>query len=355
MASRIDAVRTLVGEADLDAILLTSLPDIRWASGFTGSNGILLIGREEAHFVTDGRYTEQASEEVEGAQVHTPGYRLYDYVEEKSLLDGVERAGFQSDDLSVDQATSLKQRFDEIQWNGCSELLVRHRAEKDESEVEAMRKAQTITDRVFDEILALVRPGVTERELAAEIVYRHLKYGVERMAFDPIVASGTHGAKPHAKPTDRALERGDLVVMDFGGVVDGYASDMTRTVGVGALDTREREVYDVVLRAQKAALEEARAGMSSKSLDAVAREVVEEAGFGEAFSHGLGHGLGLEVHEWPRLSQHVDEELPENCVVSIEPGVYLADEFGVRIEDIVVLRPDGADVLTGARKELIVA
>jgi Xaa-Pro aminopeptidase len=206
---------------------------------------------------------------------------------------------------------------------------------------------------VFDEILALLRPGVTEQEHAAEIVYRHLNYGAERMAFDPIVASGPQGAKPHARPTGRAVERGDLVVMDLGCVVDGYASDMTRTVGVGALDSKEREVCATVLKAQKAAIEAARSGMSSKALDGVAREIIEEAGLGDAFSHGLGHGLGLEVHEWPRLSYHVDDELPDRCVVTIEPGVYLGGEFGIRIEDIVVLSPDGAEVLTESRKELI--
>lgn len=355
MDARIDAVRALAGEADLDAVLLSSLPDIRWASGFSGSNGILLVSADAAHFVTDGRYTAQAREEVDGAEIHTPGYKLLDYVEKQGLLEDCSRVGFQSDDLTTDQATALRQRFSEIEWTGCSELLVRHRARKDETEIGALRRAQAITDRVFDEILALVRPGVTEQEISAELVYRHLKYGAERMAFDPIVASGSNGAKPHARPTDRAFERGDLVVMDTGCVVDGYASDMTRTVGVGVLESREREVYDAVLRAQKAALEEARPGMSTRALDAVARDVIEEEGLGDYFTHGLGHGLGLEVHEWPRLSYHVDQELPEDCVVTVEPGVYLPDEFGVRIEDVAVLRADGAEVLTESRKELITA
>lgn len=353
MESRIETLQDRIRESDLDAVLFTNLPDIRWTTGFSGSNGVLLIAGDAAHFVSDGRYTEQAREEVAGAQIHTPGYRLFDYLEEEELLDPYEAIAFQADDLSVARASSLKERFDAIEWVGKSDILVRYRARKDDGEIDAIRRAQAITDRVFDEILALLRPGVTEQELAAEIVYRHLKYGAERMAFDPIVASGPQGAKPHARPTDRAVERGDLVVMDLGCVIDGYASDMTRTVGVGALDSREREVYATVLEAQKAAIEAARSGMSSKALDGVAREIIEEAGLGDAFSHGLGHGLGLEVHEWPRLSYHVDDELPDRCVVTIEPGVYLGEEFGIRIEDIVVLSPDGAEVLTESRKELI--
>jgi Xaa-Pro aminopeptidase len=227
-------------------------------------------------------------------------------------------------------------------------------AVKSDEEIERMRAAQALTAEVFEAILPILKPGAVESDIAAEIVYQHLLRGAERMSFDPIVASGPRGALPHARASERALHAGDMVVIDIGGVLDGYAADLTRTVAIGDPGDDARGVYDVVREAQrvgKAALAPQRSG---REVDAAAREVIGVAGFAEAFTHSLGHGIGLETHEWPRLSQHADDVIPDRATVTVEPGVYLPDRFGIRIEDVVVVRAGGAETLTPLPTELIV-
>lgn len=354
MKRRINFIRRLLAERGAEAALLTFLPDIRWACGFSGSNSVLLVRPDHAHLITDGRYREQARREVEGAQVHVPGYKLLEHVKEENLL-GDEVVLYQSDHATVAELERLQQLFPSATWQPAPELLTRRVAAKDEQEVGRIRQAQQITDRVFEHVLEALEPGRTEKEVAAEIVYQHLRLGADKMSFDPIVASGEQGALPHARPTDREIQAGDLVVIDMGCFVEGYASDMTRTVAVGEPDDEARTVYQVVLKAQKAAVEAAEAGLSSKELDGVARSIIEDEGYGEYFSHGLGHGLGLQVHEWPKVSYHTDEPLPAHSVVTIEPGVYLPGRLGVRIEDIILLQEGGSENLTGSPKdELIV-
>jgi Xaa-Pro aminopeptidase len=355
MANRLSQVRRSLADLDADALLLTSLPDIRWASGFTGSNGLLLVGPYAAHFVTDGRYTDQARAEVEGASVHVVENGLDEGIVEEGLLDDRSSVAFQADSVSVARRDALEEEQESIEWVPVTKVLTRLMASKEEAEVDRIRSAQSITESVFDEVIDLIEPGMTEREVAAEIVYRHLKRGADSMSFDPIVASGPNAARPHARPTDRTLREGELIVIDMGGVKDGYASDMTRTVALGDPGSAAREGYEVVLKAQNAALDAARAGMLGQELDAVARSVLEDAGLGEFFTHGLGHGIGLQVHEWPRVSHTSDAELPEGACVTIEPGVYVPEEnYGVRIEDIVVLRDGGHENLTRSPKDLLI-
>ncbi len=354
MQARLDQLRTLVASHEASAVLVTALPDIRWACGFTGSNGLLLVTRDGAHFITDGRYAEQAAREVEGATVHVPGYELVGHLTGASLLTPGMTVLLQAEHVSLALAAHLQQALPDVVWRPVERLLVRLVARKDDREVERIRRAQQVTEEVFEEVLTWLRPGLTEREVAAEIVHAHLRRGAERMAFDPIVASGPNGARPHARPSDRVLATGDLVVLDFGGVVDGYASDMTRTVALGEPGEEARRVYEAVRTAQARALEAARAGIKASALDAVARDELTAAGFGEAFPHSLGHGIGLRTHEWPTLSARSDDLLPEHAAVTIEPGVYLPGRFGVRIEDIVLLRTGGCDNLTSAPKDLIV-
>ncbi len=355
MKKRLAAVRAAVREEGSEATLLTFLPDIRWACGFTGSNGVLVVLEEEAYFVTDGRYAGQARQEVEGARVHVPGYNLYEHIEEEGLLGGARRVLFQSDCVTVHALGKLRERFPEVEWQPAPGLLTELVASKDEGEIEKIRAAQRLTEAVFNDVLGRIAPGKTEREIAAEIVYGYLRRGAEKMAFDPIVASGPNGALPHARPTGRVIEKGDLVVLDMGGYLGGYASDMTRTVAVGEPSEEGRAVYELVREAQEAALRAARAGMTNKALDAAARGVIESGGHGEGFPHGLGHGVGLRVHEWPRVSHQAEEhDLPKNAVVTIEPGVYVPGKFGVRIEDLIVLREGGCENLTTAPKELLV-
>lgn len=347
-------LQPLIAQHGGEGLLLTFLPDVRWVCGFSGSHGALVVTPRGNHFVTDGRYAEQAAEEVHGAEVHVHSGELFAYVADQDLLQGASHVLFQAEHLSVSQHGLLRELLPHVEWLGVDGLLKQHVAEKSRDEVRKLSAAQRLTEAVFDEIIQSIRAGTTEREVAAEIVCAHLRRGAERMAFDPIVAAGAHGALPHARPTNRVIAKGDLVVIDMGCMLDGYASDMTRTVAVGEPGAEARAVYDVVLQAQVRALDAARSGIAANVLDAVARDLIAEAGYAEAFSHSLGHGVGLQVHEWPRVSYRTDEALPEGAVVTIEPGVYLPGRFGVRIEDMIWLRPNGARNLTRTPKSLLI-
>ena len=353
MANRLPRVRERLQDFDADAALLSALPNVRWACGFTGSNGLLLVGKSNAVFVTDGRYTEQARQEVDGAEVVIAENGLLTRLADLDYFDDLRRVVFQADHVTVARFDQLKDHLSQITWIPKTAAVTDLVASKEENEVERIRHAQQVTESVFDHILEHLEPGVPERDIAAEITYQHLRRGADKMSFDPIVASGPNGALPHARPTDRTLQSGDLVVIDMGGICDGYASDMTRTVAIGSPSEASKNGYQAVREAQERALEVARAGLTGKELDAVARDVLEKVGLDEYFSHGLGHGVGLEVHEWPRISRTVDHELPEGACVTIEPGVYVPDDgYGVRIEDIVVLREGTCENLTRAPKEL---
>jgi len=353
MSSRVSRVRDRLLDLDADALLISSLPNIRWSCGFTGSNGLLLVGPESAHFVTDGRYTEQARAEVVGANVHIAEEGLSTFIAEESLLAPYSRIAFQADVVSVAKRDDLAETHDSVTWVPVTDALTKDIASKDSTEIDRIRAAQRITESVFEQILTAIEPGMTEREVAAEIVYRHLRRGADAMSFDPIVASGPNAARPHARPTDRTLRKGEMIVLDMGCFREGYASDMTRTVALGDPGKEARRGYEAVRKAQDAALTAARSGMTGQELDAVARDVLVEAGLDEYFSHGLGHGIGLQVHEWPRVSRTSDATLPEGACVTIEPGVYVPGEaYGVRIEDIIILRKDGSSTLTRALKTL---
>jgi len=353
MAHRLSRVRTRLNDFDAEGLLLSALPNVRWACGFTGSNGLLLVTPDAAQFVTDGRYTEQARQEVDGADILISEEGLMQRLLDADLLEMLGEVVVQADDVTVAAYRQLREHAPSVDWCPESGVLTPLVARKEAAEVDRIRAAQALTETVFDDLLDALRPGRTEQEIAADITYQHLRRGAEKMAFDPIVASGPNGARPHARPTSRTLQSGDLVVLDMGAVLDGYVSDMTRTVALGEPSSAARDGYRVVFEAQRRALEAARAGMTARELDGVARSYIEDAGLGDFFSHGLGHGIGLEVHEWPRVSHSSDDELPAGACVTIEPGVYVPEEeYGVRIEDIVVLRENGARNLTRTEKEL---
>ncbi len=351
--TRLDHLRSILQAHDADAVLISRLTDIRWAVGFSGSNGLLVVDATSAYLITDGRYTEQAEREVSEAQVVITGKSLVEEIRDQKILQKARRVLFQSDDLTVARGERLSALISDTQWVGRGELFVEAVAQKSTAEVDVIRKAQAITEAAFEEVVGFIRPGVSEQEVAAEIVYAQLRRGAERMSFDPIVGSGPNGALPHARPSDRILKDGDLVVLDFGCVVDGYASDMTRTVAISEPPGEAVRAYEVVLTAQMAAIEAARAGMTGRELDAVARNEISRHGLGDYFTHGLGHGIGLQTHEWPRVSYSSESVLPRNCVVTIEPGVYLPGRFGIRIEDMIVIDDGPAVNLTSAPKNLI--
>ena len=345
----------MITHHEADALILTSLPDIRWACGFSGSNGLMVVRcGGDAHFLTDGRYDEQSKAEVKEASIHITASDLISYAGEKELLKNAPRVLVQADHLTLAAHQRLQHAFPNVEWIPQSEMLSRLVARKTPDEIDKIRAAQAITDDVFTYLLTFIRPGMTEQEVAAEIVYRHLKAGASSMSFDPIVAGGPSGALPHARPTHRKLQQGDIVVIDMGCFRDGYASDMTRTIALGEPGEEARRAYDVVQRAQRRAIELASPNMNTKQLDAVARSIIDEAGYGDYFTHSLGHGVGLQIHEWPRISWRSEDPLEEGMAITIEPGVYLPGKFGIRIEDLIVLTHDGCEVLTKSEKELIV-
>ncbi len=353
MSPRIDMLRQLAAAQGADAVAIAHPPDLRWAVGFTGSNGLLLVSERAAHFVTDGRYTSQARAEVSGADVSVADGALDTWAAEHDLWEGARRAVVQAEHVTMAAFDRLRDAFPDVAFVPTRDLLSQAVATKTDAEVDAVRQAQALTCEVFEAVLPMIGPGVTEQALAAEVVYQHLRRGASAMAFEPIVAAGPRGALPHARPSSRALAPGDLVVMDMGGVLDGFCSDLTRTVALGDPGEVATAAYDTVRRAQRAAIDAARAGMTGRALDTVARDVIAADGLGEYFSHSLGHGVGIEVHEWPRLSQQVEHVLPAGATVTIEPGVYLPDRFGIRIEDVVVLRDGGAETLSPLPTDLL--
>ncbi len=335
------------------AVLLSDLSKIRKICGFTGSRALLVIRAESQHLLTDPRYAAQADGEVHNAEVIIGEGSFCSVLHKAQLLRGGSVL-FESDHLTVAESAEWQEAFPAVTWLPGKQLLSGFMACKTNAEVGLMRKAQAITEAVFEQILDIIRPGQTEREIAAEIVYAHLCRGAERMAFDPIVASGPRSALPHARPTDRPLQEHETVLLDFGCVYQGYASDMTRIVALGTPADEVYQVHEVVYEAQSRALAAATAHMSASALDAVARRVITKAGFGSGFTHSLGHGIGLEVHEWPRVSKQAKSSLPPGATITIEPGVYLAGKFGIRIEDTVVLRERGCERLGSLARQLFI-
>lgn len=351
MSERIQRLQQRLHTHEADTLVITDLMDILWATGFTGSNALLAVTPDRAHFLTDGRYIAQSQAEVSGAAIHIMAEDLLGAL---SNLIPASRVVFQEEILSFRQFAQLSEIFPKATLIPVSELTTSLRASKDEAELEAIRWAQRITERVFDQILPLIRPGVTEQEIATEIVYLHLRSGASKVSFDPIVAGGPNGALPHGRPTDRPFQNGDVIVIDMGGYTNGYASDMTRTIALGEPSPEFRRAYEAVNEARAVAVEAVAAGVSGKYLDEMARAVLRKTNLEQYFTHSLGHGVGLDIHEWPRLSQHVEHILPENAVVTIEPGIYIPGEFGIRIEDMVIARKDRAEIITLITRELIV-
>ncbi len=351
--SRADRLEERVRERDLDALLVTGLVNVRWLTGFTGSNAAAIVGPQLRQFLTDFRYLTQSAEQVadEFAREIAPA----DLLEAIARLvpDGARRVGFDDAALPVRSLERLRGALgSEIELVGAGGLVEELRAIKDAGEIAKVRAAAKLADEALTTVLGRGLVGRTEREVALDLEFEQRRMGAEAVSFSPIVAAGAHGALPHAVPRDVAIPAGTLVVIDWGCQLDGYCSDCTRTFATGAIDSRDREVYDLVLDAQLAALAAVRAGRTGREVDGVAREIITAAGHGEHFGHGLGHGVGLEVHEGPRLSTTSEATLAAGQVVTVEPGVYIPEAVGVRIEDLVVVREDGCDVLSGLTKEL---
>jgi Xaa-Pro aminopeptidase len=344
----------------LDALLVTSRPNIRYLTGFSGSAGLALATRDALLVLTDFRYDEQARQECGGfARVEIEATSLWERLF-KELAGGSglglgASIGFEAHAVSVKEA----ERFSlpaatSWRWKPAGELVERLRVQKDAGEVAAIRSAAELAAEALGETLGTVRAGQTELEIAARLEGALRRRGSEAYPFPTIVASGPRTALPHAHTSSRTVAAGEWLLLDFGAVVDGYCADVTRTVVVGGrADEFQRALYAVVQDAQRRAREGVRVGMTGREADALARDPIEARGFGAAFGHSTGHGLGLEVHEAPRLARTINDPLPENAVVTIEPGVYIAGSGGVRIEDDVHLSPDGPVLLTDGRTDLV--
>ena len=352
--NHIEKIAAHLPEYGLDAMLITSESGKRYALGFHGE-GLLLVAKDGAQYSTDGRYIEAAREQVEGAEVllTTPEKGHIALAKEYIQAKGLHNIGFESGAMTVDGHKKYAQELPCI-LTPAQKLLDGLRASKDEGELALMRRAQAITDEAFRAILNFIRPGMTEREIAARLVYELLSRGGERVSFDPIVAAGPNGSPPHAVPGDQMVEEGMFITMDFGCKSGGYCSDMTRTVALGQPSQEMEEVYSAVLAAQKAGINAARAGVTGQEIDEAARRVLREAGYGEYFSHGFGHSLGVDIHESPNANSKEQRPMPVGAVISAEPGVYIPGRFGVRIEDVLILNETGCEDITRSPKDLIV-
>ena len=357
-SERIESLLARLSDEGLDAAVIAHPPNIRYLTGFSGSAGLLLVCRQGVLFITDFRYDTQSREEVGAlARIVIDGAgsweRLLKLLPEYPLVRSV---GFEGHVVTVREAERLAgEEAGAWRFQPKTDLVERLRVAKAPEEVDAIRAAGAVATAALEEACGAVRPGQTEFEVAALLEAALRRHGSEDYPFPSIVASGPRSALPHARTSSRAVARGEFLLLDFGAVVDGYASDVTRTFVVGAPPTdRQAEVFAVVRRAQQAALDGLRPGLTGRAGDALARDVIAAAGHGPAFGHSLGHGLGLEVHEAPRLARTVEQALPEGAVVTVEPGVYYSDWGGVRIEDDVVLRSGGAALLTQFPRDLLV-
>ena len=351
---RLQAVRVLIKAYRLQALLVTELAHVRYLTGFSGTSGLCVVTPTEQFFLTDRRYKSQAAQEVNGFKIMIAQQNLFPLLAERRLVPLMSRVGFEHRHVSVAEMRSLKKLLPFRRFIPATDILENVTAVKDAGEIEFIRAAARISDSVFENLVAMVRPGMRECDIAAEISYMHRKYGAECDAFDPIVASGERGALPHARASEKKIRRGEFVVLDFGCRYRGYNSDMTRTLAVGNPSTEMKKVYQIVLDAEKKAIEAVRQGVATRSIDAIARNHIRQHGYGRYFIHSLGHGLGIHVHDPLRLSAVSTAVLKTGNVVTIEPGIYLPGRCGVRIEDDIVVRENGCDILTTSLKELII-
>ena len=351
MKHRLEKIRELIRSQGLDAVVLIHLPNIRYLCGFSGSEGTLVVDGGESCFLTDSRYTTQARTEVFADRVRQ--YKAWpEGVASRLMERGCRKVGFEADQMVYSQLEKLREKTREsVEWMPLAKEISALRGLKDPGEMAVIRAAAGLNAAAFSEIEGLIRAGISERQLALDLEFALKRLGGDEKAFDFIVASGLRGALPHGLASEKKLDAGEMVTIDFGVRLGGYHSDETVTVALGKPPQQLVEVYDVVLKAHDLAIAALRPGVPLKEVDAAARSFIQERGFGEYFGHGLGHGVGLELHEYPVLSVRSEDIAQEGMVVTIEPGVYLPQQGGVRIEDMVLVTPHGCEVLTAIQKK----
>ena len=342
-------------DEQVNGLLLTSRYSRMYGAEFDIAEGVAIVTRKGCRYFTDSRYIESAQNNIQGFEVlEMNRANPYAKLLNEAIADfGVDTLGFEEDYLTVSELMAFEAKLN-AKLVPYHEKIYSFRSVKEPWELERMVKAQEITDRAFSEMLTKIKPGLSEKQLQAELIYSLLKNGADGMAFDPIVVSGPNTSMPHGVPGERIVQAGDFITMDFGALYQGYCADMTRTVAVGYATEEMEKVYNTVLQAQEAAIAASKAGVTGREIDAVARNIIAEAGYGSYFGHGYGHCLGMECHELPSCSPGGETAMEVNMISSAEPGIYLPGKFGVRIEDVVIFTADGCKNITKSPKNLII-
>jgi len=353
--NRLSQLSTKINDIGYDGFYINNLTNIKYLTGFTGSAGLLLIVDGTAHFFTDGRYIKQSSDQVKNAKINIIDSNYFDSINKKNLLKKNNlNIGFEANHISFSNYNSLKENFFNINWVPTYSIVENIAAIKDEYEIDSLKTAIEITDYVFEKIITDIKPGVSERYISAKISYLFKTNGAEGDSYESIIASGPNSALPHARPTNRKFQKGDFIVMDFGALYNGYHADMTRTLLMGPVTKKHQKIYDIVLEAQLNGIKSAKEGVTCSFVDQACRSIIDNYGYADFFNHSTGHGIGLEVHTLPRIHKSNNELLKSNHVITIEPGIYLPDWGGVRIEDDCLIIKDKCIPLNKSPKELII-
>ncbi len=351
---RLSAFRIKLSEKNLDAVLITKRESYIYLSGFNGTSAFLIITQNDALLVTDFRYVEQAGKQADKYEIVQYQGNVINTLSDVLKSRNVEKLGFEDRDLNYRKYLEYREKLGVKEFAPVEGMIDELRMIKDTDEINIIEKAVEIADKAFTHILSYIRPGVKEVEVAAELEYHMKKLGARKTSFDSIVASGKRASLPHGVASEKAIEAGDVITLDFGALYNDYCSDMTRTVFLGEPDREIRRIYGIVLEAQLRAIEGAKKGLKGKEVDSIARDIIYNNGFEKNFGHGLGHCLGLEIHEEPRFSPTGETNMENGMVVTVEPGIYVSGLGGVRIEDVIIINDDKPTILTKSTKELIV-
>ena len=349
---KLEQLRSFIAQKHLDGVIVLSEYNRRYLSGFTGTSGALLITKEDQYLITDFRYIEQATSEAPAFHIINRQNSLIQSLKEQISTLNLQNICFEGNLVSYDEYLQLSKSY--VSLISISGAIEKIREVKNPTEIEIIQSAANIVDQAYEYILTVAKSGMTEQQLKAKLESKLLELGAEGTSFSTIVASGHRGALPHGVASDKIIEQGDMITLDFGAYYQGYASDITRTFAIGEPNPKLKEIYNIVLAANQKAIEAAKAGISSKALDAVARDYITKQGYGEAFGHSLGHGIGLDVHEGPVLAKNTDSALQVNNCVTIEPGIYIDGLGGVRIEDDILITENGCQRFTNSTKDLII-
>ncbi|MBD1378808.1 M24 family metallopeptidase [Metabacillus arenae] len=351
---KIEKIRESFEGLGIDGLLITSSYNRRYMTGFTGTAGVAVISKSGAAFITDFRYVQQASKQIEGFNIVQHRGPIVEEIAEQVKHLGINKLGFEQDHVTFSAFAEYKRAFEGVELIPVSGAIEKLRLIKTDAEIKILKEAAKVADSAFKHILEFIKPGLKELDVSNELEFYMRKQGAVSSSFDIIVASGHRSALPHGVASDKVIEKGDFVTLDFGAYYNGYCSDITRTISVGEPSEKLKEIYEIVLRAQISGMDGIKAGLTGKQADALTRDYITEKGYGEYFGHSTGHGIGLEVHEGPALSIKSDTVLEPGMVVTVEPGIYLAGIGGVRIEDDTVVTATGNECLTHSPKELII-